>query len=88
MSLSAAVKRRFTARATRRTVPASSIDIGEVQTLPSSLDLIKNETPKSALGDRGPERRFHRQIPDTETKPYPRNVAVPHGFERRSFVTL
>lgn len=42
---------------------------------------IKNETPKSALGDRGPKRRFHRQIPHTETKLHPRNAVVLRGFE-------
>jgi hypothetical protein len=31
----------------------------------------KNETPKSGLGDQGPEWRFCSPIPDTETKPYP-----------------
>jgi hypothetical protein len=43
---------------------------------------IQNETPKMALGDKGLERRFRRQIPHTETKPYLRNAAVPRHFER------
>jgi hypothetical protein len=39
------------------------------------------------LGDSGPELRFHRQIPDTETKPYPQNAAVPRRFERHSYIS-
>jgi len=49
---------------------------------------IKNETPKTAVGDRGTESRFRGQIPHTETKPYPQNAAVPRGFERGSHVSL
>src|SRR5262249_53317141 len=41
----------------------------------------KNQTPKMALGDTGPELRFCRQIPHAETKPYPRNAALPRRFE-------
>jgi hypothetical protein len=41
----------------------------------------KNETPKSGLRDQGPDRRFCSPNPDTETKAYPRNAAVPSGFE-------
>jgi ribosomal protein S19E (S16A) len=41
-----------------------------------------------AFGDRGPEWRFHRKIPHTETWPYLRNAAVPRRFERRSHVGL
>src|SRR5205807_2654266 len=46
----------------------------------------KTRYQKVALGDRRPERRFHRQIPHTETTPYPRNAAVPRHFERHSHV--
>jgi pimeloyl-ACP methyl ester carboxylesterase len=42
---------------------------------------IKNETPKSGLGDQGPEWRFCDPIPDTETARYLRNAAVPRRFE-------
>ena len=38
---------------------------------------IKNETPKTARGDREPEWAFLAQIPHTETKPEPRNAALP-----------
>jgi hypothetical protein len=41
----------------------------------------KNETPKSGLGDQGPEWHFCSPIPDTETARYLRNAAVPRGFE-------
>ena len=41
----------------------------------------KNETPKPARGDTQPERAFLAQIPHTETKPEPRNGAVPCHFE-------
>jgi hypothetical protein len=40
----------------------------------------KNETPKSGLGDQGPEWRFCSPIPDTETKPYPRKCRGSAGF--------
>jgi hypothetical protein len=42
----------------------------------------ENETPKSALGDRKPKRRFRRQFPHTETSPYLQNAAEARGFER------
>ncbi len=42
----------------------------------------ENETSKSALGDRKPKRRFRRQFPHTETRPYLQNAAGARGFER------
>jgi hypothetical protein len=42
----------------------------------------ENETPKSALGDRKPKRRFRRQFSHTETSPYVRNAATWRHFER------
>ena len=41
-----------------------------------------------ALGDKAPEWRFTGPILHTETKPYPRNAAVPRGFERGLHVSL
>jgi hypothetical protein len=52
----------------------------EAKIVPSLPAHIKNETPKSALGDRKPKRRFPRQFPHTETESYLRNAAVPRGF--------
>jgi hypothetical protein len=43
---------------------------------------INNETPKPAPGDREPEWAFLAQIPHTETKPGPRNGAVPCRLRR------
>ena len=48
--------------------------------------VLKNETPKKALGDRRQEWRFHCQVPHTETKPHLRNAAVPRRFKRHSFI--
>jgi hypothetical protein len=48
----------------------------------------KNETPKMTLGDKAPEWRLTGQILHAETKPYPRNAAVPRGFERASHVSF
>ena len=52
-----------------------------------SQEHIKNETPKKARGDRRQEWRFHCEISHTETSSYLRNLAVPRGFERPSYVT-
>jgi hypothetical protein len=46
----------------------------------------KNETPKSGLGDQGPEWHFCSPIPHTETARYLRNAAVPRRFEGPSHV--
>ena len=46
----------------------------------------KNETPKSGLGDQGPEWHFCSPIHDTETARYLRNAAVPRRFEGPSHV--
>ena len=46
----------------------------------------KTRHPKKAIGDRRQEWRFHWQIPLTETKPHPRNAAVPRRFERHSLI--
>jgi len=46
---------------------------------------IKTRHQKVALGDRTPQQRFHRQIPHTETKPYPRNAAVPRRSDNQTF---
>jgi hypothetical protein len=43
-------------------------------------------TPKSALGDRKPKRRFRRQFPHTETSPYLQNAAEARGFERSTML--
>jgi hypothetical protein len=48
---------------------------------------IKNETPKTGLGDKGPEDCFRRQKPHAETKLHLRNAAVRRPFERSSHVS-
>jgi len=48
----------------------------------------KTRRQKMALGDKAPEWRFTGPILHTETKPYPRNAAVPRGFERGLHVSL
>ena len=50
---------------------------------PSDHGSSKNETPKSGLGDHGPEWHFCSPIPETETKPCLRNAAL-----RRAFAVL
>src|SRR5262249_16378296 len=54
---------------------------------PPHVGPIRNETPNTALGDRGTESRVRCQIPHTETKPYTRNAAVACRFERGSHVS-
>ena len=49
--------------------------------VPHRDGLRKTETPKSGLGDQGPDWRFWSPIRDTETRRYPRNAAVPRGLE-------
>jgi hypothetical protein len=47
-----------------------------MQSPTAALRFMKNEAPKNGLGDREPKLRLHRQILDTETKPYPGNAAT------------